>query len=230
MDVICQKCQNVIKIPDEKVPKGRAFSIGCPKCKHKNSVNPTGESAAKPNSVKSEETPKPEPQISGNGQESADEEESAPEQGGLGYLEEGAKTALLCESNSDNHAKIKTALENIGYKVLSPAEPREALKQLRFQEFNVVVLNEMFGTRNPDVNHVHKHLSQLPMNSRRNIFVALLSERFKTGDNMQTFNKSVNQIIHLGDIDRVEKILKRGINENDSFYRVMRESITKIKG
>ncbi|NJL60223.1 MAG: response regulator [Desulfobacteraceae bacterium] len=153
-----------------------------------------------------------------------------PVQGGLGYLEEGAKTALLCESNSDFHTKLRTALENIGYKVLSPAEPREALKQLRFHDFNVVVLNEMFGTRNPDVNHVHKHLSQLPMHSRRNIFVSLISERFKTGDNMQTFNKSVNQIINVSDIDRVEKVLKRGINENETFYRVMKESVAKIKG
>jgi CheY-like chemotaxis protein len=228
MDVVREKCQNVVKIPDEKVPKSKAFTIGCPKCKHKNSVNSDTEAApapAKQNLI----LPKAETQAVAEGQEKKDDIGGVPGEGGFGFLEEGDKTALLCESNSDNHAKIRTALNLLGYKVMSPTEPREALKQLRFHDFDVVILNEMFGTRNPDVNHVHKHLSQLPMHSRRNIFVALISERFKTGDNMQTFNKSVNQMIHAGDIDRVEKILKRSIHDNDAFYRVMKESVKKLK-
>jgi hypothetical protein len=68
------------------------------------------------------------------------------------------------------------------------------------------------------------------MISRRNIFVALISERFKTGDNMQTFNKSVNFILNVGDIDRARNILTRGINDNNVFYRVFKESLAKIKG
>lgn len=232
MDVVCEKCKNVMKIPDEKVPKGKAFAIGCPKCKHKNSVNPAAESAP-PKAAAASATPPPPPkaeaQPSENGQD-IKADDGTPGEGGFGFLEAGSKTALLCESNGDIRTKLQTALENLSYKVMVPAEPREALKQLRFHDFDVVVLNEMFGTRNPDVNHVHKHLSQLAMPTRRNIFVALVTERFKTGDDMQAFNKSVNQIISLSDIDRVEKVLKAGITDNDNFYRVMRESIKKIKG
>ncbi|NJL60224.1 MAG: hypothetical protein HC887_11905 [Desulfobacteraceae bacterium] len=73
MDVICEKCQNVIKIPDEKVPKGRAFAIGCPKCKHKNSVNPDAEAKSEPAKPNPSPPPKAEAQTSVNGQEDTDE-------------------------------------------------------------------------------------------------------------------------------------------------------------
>jgi len=222
MDIVCEKCQNTLKIPDEKVPKGKAFAINCPKCKNKISVNPAAEPP--PPSAKTPSAPPPKASDGEDG-----ESDNGPG-GGFEYLEAGTKTAMLCESNTDFNAKLKSALENMGYKVLSPQEPREALKQLRFHDFDVVILDEMFGTRNPDVNHVHKHLSQLPMISRRNIFVALITERFKTGDNMQTFNKSVNFILNLGDIDRAQKILTRSINDNNSFYRVFKESVAKIRG
>ena len=38
MDVSCDKCQASFKIPDEKVPKGKSFSLKCPKCKEKFTV------------------------------------------------------------------------------------------------------------------------------------------------------------------------------------------------
>ncbi len=225
MDIVCEKRQNTIKIPDEKVPKGKAFAINCPKCKNKISVNPAADPPPSPAKAPSAPPPPPKAQ---DGEDS--ESDNGGPGGGFEYLKAGTETALLCESNTDFHAKFKAALESMGYKVLSAQEPREALKQLRLHDFDVVLLDEMFGTRNPDVNHVHKHLSQLPMSTRRNIFVALISESFKTGDNMQTFNKSVNFILNTADIDRAKNILTRSINDNNAFYRVFKESVVKIKG
>jgi len=40
MDIICEKCSTKFRIPDEKVPKGQAFSLACPKCKEKINVEP----------------------------------------------------------------------------------------------------------------------------------------------------------------------------------------------
>ncbi|UCD32992.1 MAG: hypothetical protein JSV38_03705, partial [Desulfobacterales bacterium] len=62
---------------------------------------------------------------------------------------------------------------------------------------------------------------------RRNIFVVLLTDRFRTMDYMAAFNKSVNLIINLKNINDIEKILKRGVADNASFYRVLRESLIK---
>jgi hypothetical protein len=65
------------------------------------------------------------------------------------------------------------------------------------------------------------------MDIRRNIFVTMISSRFHTMDNMMTFNKSVNLIINIKNIDDIDKILQRGIADNEFFYRVFRESLKK---
>ena len=68
-------------------------------------------------------------------------------------------------------------------------------------------------------------LERLNMAVRRNIFVIMISNRFHTMDNMMTFNKSVNLIINTENINDLDKILQRGITDNEFFYRVYRESL-----
>ena len=226
MDITCDKCQAKFKIPDEKVPKGQVFSIACPKCKNRISVDarseapPAQEAAPAPSA-------KPEPvaekslldEVAGG---SYDAEEKP-----FDFVEEGAQTALLCEPDPDIRAKLRSALEDLGYHATEPKSPIDALKQMRFHVFDVVVLNEMFGTQNPDENNIHRYLDRLAMETRRNIFVALITDRFRSSDNMQAFNKSVNIIINLKNIDDFQKILKAAIADNVAFYRVFRDALIK---
>ncbi len=145
----------------------------------------------------------------------------------FGFLEEGAKTALICESDANILTKIKTALEKLGYQTAEPKSSRDVLKQMRFHVFDMVVIDEMFDTNDPDINNVMNYLEQMPMVTRRNIFVALVTERFRTMDNMSAFNKSVNIVINTDSIDETEKILKSGLAENEAFYRVFKETLVK---
>ncbi len=242
MDVVCGKCTTKIKIPDEKiqkVPPGQTFGIVCPKCKNKISVEnkaaePAAAKAAPPKpekapAPKAEKAAAPPPAEPSPPSESSSDEDEAPDSP-FEFLEEGVETVLLCEPDAAARAKIKAALEGLKYRVSEPATHRDALKQMRFHDFNVVVLNERFGTRDPDMNHVLKHLEQLPMLARRNLFVALLTERFRTVDNMMAYNKSVNMVINMKDINDIQKIIGRGIKDNATFYRVIKETVKKIKG
>ena len=234
MDIVCNKCDNTIKIPDNKVPKGKAFNIACPKCKNKISVSGTEKKPpqkAEPEKAKAEKPktekhapPKPEKMP-----------ETQDDNGGISedpfeFLEEGAKTAMLCEPDSGLRANIKEVVEKMEYHILESSSPRDTLKQMRFRDFNLVILNELFGTRDPEMNHVLKYLSQLTMLNRRNIFVLLISERLKTGDSMMALNKSVNLIINVKDMDRFAKLLEIALTENEKFYRTFKEAFVKIKG
>ena len=89
----------------------------------------------------------------------------------------------------------------------------------------MIIVNEDFDTMNPDTNGVLVFLERLNMAVRRNIFVTMISNRFHTMDNMMTFNKSVNLIINTENINDLDKILQRGITDNEFFYRVYRESL-----
>ncbi len=238
MDVVCDKCQNKFNIPDkmlEKIPEGKVFAVPCPKCKNKISVRkePADASPDKKSPAKAEKTappPEPPPDDAIAAAAAADDDDDGSPGNPFDFLEEGTQTALLCEGDVATRAKIKAALEKMKYHISEPATHRDALKQMRFHDFDLVLLNERFGTRDPDVNHVLKHLEQLPMVTRRNMFIALISERFRTMDNMMAFNKSVNLIISTKDINNMEKVLRRGVKDNDAFYRVYKDLLKKIKG
>ena len=219
MDVACEKCQAKFKIPDEKVPKGQVFAVACPKCKNKISIDTRSEApqaAAKPAAA-------PAKSIVDDVSSSSYDAAEKP----FDFVEEGVETALLCEPDPDIRMKIKAAVEGMGYHVREAKSPIDALKQMRFHVFDLVVVNEIFGTDNPDENGIIKYLERLAMSTRRNIFVALITERFRTQDNMETFNKSVNTIVHLDNINEFQKILKRGIADNAVFYRVFKEVLLK---
>ncbi len=234
MDIVCDKCNTKIKIPDQKIqkiPKGQVFSIACPKCKNKLSVKnePAASSSAKPAPAKPAKPAPASKPAPPQGQPPGGDDEDASSGNPFEFLEEGAKTVMICEPNAGNRAKIRSAMESMEYHIAEAETHRDALKQMRFHDFTVIVLNEMFGTRDPDMNHVLKHLEQLPMVTRREMFIALLTSRFRTMDRMMAFNKSVNMVINLKDIADIEKIIERGVKDNDGFYRVFKESFKKFK-
>jgi hypothetical protein len=90
------------------------------------------------------------------------------------------------------------------------------------------VVNESFDTKNPEANGVVIYLERLSMATRRNMFIALVSDRFRTMDNMMALNKSVNLIINVKNIEDIGKILSRGITDNEYFYRVFKETLKEL--
>lgn len=231
MDVVCQKCAAKFKIPDDKVPKGQTFSLVCPQCESKVFVdtrNHEESSSAKITDpfakahTKKEKSIKKKTIIDEVDSETYDASDKP-----FDFVEEGVETALLCEPDSAVRTKIITALYNMGYHTTAPQLAKDALKQMRFHVFDMIVLNEWFGTQNPDMNNVLKYLDRLNMSIRRNIFVTLITDRFRTMDNMAAFNQSVNLIVNLKNIDEIEKILRRGTADYESFYRVFKQSLIK---
>ncbi len=70
-------------------------------------------------------------------------------------------------------------------------------------------------------------MAQLAMDTRRNIFLALVTNRFRTMDSMMAFNKSVNIIVNVNNVDEMQKILKRSVADNTEFYYVFKELLAK---
>jgi hypothetical protein len=60
------------------------------------------------------------------------------------------------------------------------------------------------------------------------MFVALISDRYRTMDNMMALNKSANLVINSKNIDDIGKILSRGITDNEFFYRVFKETLKEV--
>ena len=137
---------------------------------------------------------------------------------GAGWL----GNALCVEANKLAWAQ---ALEHRGFKLQYAKSPEHAIHKLKFSHFHFVVLHENFGNKNLENNPVYQTMMGMPMVTRRNIFFALVGKNFKTLNNMQAFQKSANVVVNEKDIDKLGDILKKSISENETFYKVFKETL-----
>lgn len=217
MEITCDNCQSKFKIADEKIPSGKAASFPCPRCKNRITINPAGGSKSNDEQAGTGED-------IDFGFEEDQDYEPEPSEGVFDFAEEEGKVALVCESDAVIKDKLVGALDLLEYHVSESADNRDALRKLRYKIYDAVIVDEYFGTKNPETNGVLIYLQRLPMDIRRKMFVTLVSDRYKTMDYMAAFNKSVNLIVNKKNIEDVEKILSRNITEYDMFYRIFKES------
>ena len=70
-----------------------------------------------------------------------------------------------------------------------------------------------------------QYIMDMPMTTRRKAFISVIGSNFKSTDNMQAYANSVNQVVNEKDMDKLDVILKKGVKDNDMFYRVYRETM-----
>lgn len=143
------------------------------------------------------------------------------------FVEEGGKTALICESDGAVLEKLGTVLEKMGYYVTKSSTAPEALKSMRFHLYDLIVVGETFDEKESDGGGVLDYIRQLPMGVRRNIFAVLLSATVRTMDNMAAFGDSVNLVINLENIDDAGAIIERGIADNEAFYETFKDAMKR---
>jgi len=219
MDITCPGCQKKLTIKDEKLPEDKAATVQCPNCKGK--INVTR--------PKAKETAE-EADFDDLFDLSEDEDEgySASDKP-FDFIEEEGKTALICEPETLVREKIKPTLDILEYHINESPSSRDTLKKMRYHTYDVIIVNEYFDTRDPDANPVLIYLERQPMEIRRNSYVCLLTQRFRTMDQMTAFQRSVNMIVNLRNIDDFDKILQRGMADYGLFFKVFKESLTVIK-
>jgi predicted Zn finger-like uncharacterized protein len=208
MEVACKSCQRKFRIPDAKIPSGRNASFACPKCKQVITIS--AQQGANPKRASDQKE-----------QHTAYDAAEKP----FDFIEEDGKTALVCESTPAIRKSVMKNLELMEYQTTVADSARDALKRMRYHVYDLIVINEGFDTDNPESNGVLIYLERLGMAVRREMFVALISDRFRTMDNMIAFHKSVNLVINTKNIDDIGKILSRGITDNEVFYRVFRDGL-----
>jgi CheY-like chemotaxis protein len=135
------------------------------------------------------------------------------------------RLALVCEDAPERQAMMKTVLEPLGLAMYAPKTAEEAVERLRRHFFELVLVNDQFNGSTPLDNPVLAAVRTMAMSMRRYIFVALLGREYKTFDNMVAFARSVNLVINVNDLPHLAAILRKGVIENNEFYRVYREAL-----
>ena len=217
MQVTCNECQKSINIPENKLPKDQAFSITCPGCKNKIKVDQHLKTPSSPTPPE----PKQEEAVDTVGMVMNQEEFEDDDD--LVIYDENDQLALILDET--NQSAWTQALESRDYKIQYAKSPEHAIHKMKFTHFHFIALHENYGNKDLSTNPVYKVLTEMPMVTRRNIFVALMGKNFKTLKNMQAFQKSVNVVINESDIGKLEDVLKKSISENEIFYKVFKETL-----
>jgi predicted Zn finger-like uncharacterized protein len=224
MDITCDKCKSKFRIPDEKIPAG-LDSVSCPRCKNRILLN-TGQKSVEL-SIKEESAGNQVGEdLTFDEAQSSDSYDASEKP--FDFIEEEGKTALICESDTKRKKQIIEALHLMEFNTNEADNSRDVLKKMRYHVYDLIVLNEKFDTLNIESNPIMMAIDRFPISTRRNIFVALISDRFRTMDNMTAFQKSVNIIINTKNMDDFGKILSRGITDHEYFYRVFKETLKKL--
>jgi predicted Zn finger-like uncharacterized protein len=223
MEISCNNCKGRFSVPDDKLPEGKVASLRCPKCKGKIVIDLTREDKGADG-----QKPAPAPAHSFDFDEGVDDSDYNADERPFDFLEEEGKTALICEKDPAVVKAIQTVLDIMEYSVTVAENMRDALRKMKYHTYDMILINETFDAPDPEINGILIYLERLQMDIRRNIFVGLLTSRYVTMDNMAAFLKSVNITINVNDIDKIDRILGRGISEFDLFYAIYKDSAKKL--
>ncbi len=209
MTIRCQACKSVFKIPDEKIEKMKGTVLACPKCGGKVPVHGSGAHAAGGES-------NPEKPLTYDASKKP-----------FDFLDAGSRTAIVCATDPPVKAAMLRALEEMGYHVTRVQNSREALRNMWYHTYNLVLLDELFDTDHPDRNRVLAYLQGLGMAMRREMVAVLFSRSLNTMDEMGAFQKSVNQIINVKHLPETSRILRMTLKAHETFYRIYRDVAQK---
>lgn len=218
MELRCDACQVVMQIPADRVPLNTTFRVTCPRCKQKIvAVSKASESKMEMKHIPSDDNLPI---------EATDPEDKAVEEfsvEAIDALQPGQSLSLLCVDQEGSRSSLKSLLGELGYKVDCPLTADHALQRLRFDQYHLIVLSDAFGGQAP--NPMRDYLANLNMSTRRDMFVVLLGERFKTADHWQAFVESVNLVCHPSELTQLPTLLRRVFSEHERLYRVFNECL-----
>jgi predicted Zn finger-like uncharacterized protein len=218
MEIKCEECHAVIQIPDERVPQNSTFRLNCPRCKRKILVNTKTPKSLDECRTDIDLAPSASAVTPPANDEAVDSLRDA-----MDYLSAGQSAALLCMNRTESRNEVKAMLEGLGYVVDIPTATDRALQRLRFNQYQVVLLDDDFDGESPSP--LAGYLASLNMNLRREMFVILIGQRFKTADRLQAFVESVNLIVHCDDLPQLVTFLSRGLRDHERFYKVFTECL-----
>lgn len=222
MEIICTGCNTKLNIPDEKLPRDQVVKINCPRCKTRLTIEPQG--AWVENFDKDDINPG-----SGDGKNQHYNNLEGMKRSSPANIEseddytieyyEDVKLALVMADENLNRV-IKPAVEEQKYKFITAPNIREALLKLRYHHFDLIVLAEGFDGQEINGGPIMNYLNHMSMSGRRRIFVALISEKYKTMDEMMAYSLSANMVVNTREILSLSILLKRGLQEYEQFYKV----------
>jgi hypothetical protein len=145
----------------------------------------------------------------------------------LDVVEEGMKAALVCVWDTARSYKVEQSLRQLDFYVSTAFSPKEALEKLSRNQYDLVVLDEVYGGAKSSENVVLQHFQFLPMHTRRHLFLCLLSDNLPTLERMIAFKHGVDMVLNVKDVDKAKVLFVRALKDHRHFYKVFTDELEK---
>ncbi|MDR2459554.1 MAG: hypothetical protein LBE38_02040 [Deltaproteobacteria bacterium] len=136
---------------------------------------------------------------------------------------EGIKSALVVYDNEEIQNLLEEKLMNMGYRVYLAINVRDAVKQLKFGTFQVVLLQEDYYGANIKSNQLLKAINNLEVRTRHKMFIGLIGPSFTSLDDLLAFSLSLDTVINTKDLDDIERLLISATGHVSKFFATYNE-------
>lgn len=144
----------------------------------------------------------------------------------MGGIDDRPK-ALVVYDDEEVAEMLAAKLEDVGYSPSVAVNLRDAAKQLKFANFNILLVQEDYYGANLHSNHLLKTVQNIDSQSRRNMLVILISPSMTTLDDLLAFSLSFDAVINTADLGGVDRLLLSIIARAKKFYFIYREILAE---
>lgn len=144
------------------------------------------------------------------------------------FVSASDKPALLAFSTPEWLETVKTALQELGYKVHTAATHSDFLIRFSQVHYQVVILEERFAANSIEENLTLQALQHMPMSQRRHATVILLGDSFQTFTPLQAFQQSVHAVINSSELFLIKQLLEKAVADNQMFLHSYREVQSRL--
>ena len=144
------------------------------------------------------------------------------------FLAATDKPALLAFSTPEWLEEVKTALQELGYKVHTAATHSDFLVRFAQVHYQVVIIEERFAANNLEENLTLQALQKMPMNQRRHATTILIGESFQTFTPMQALQQSVHAVISSSELFLVKQLIEKAFTDNQMFLHSYQEVQSRL--
>ncbi len=144
------------------------------------------------------------------------------------FITANDKPALIAFSTPEWLETAKATLMELGYKVHTAATHTDFLTRYSQINYQVVVIEELFGANTPEENLTLKAIQEMPANQRRHTTFILLGNSFQTFMPTEAFKFSVHAVINSSEMFLLKQLVEKAVAENGLFLHNFREVQNRV--
>jgi hypothetical protein len=140
-------------------------------------------------------------------------------------LPEGMKSALVAFDSEEIQDSIQEKLTAMGYRATIAINIRDAVKQLKFGRFQLMIIQEDYYGATLTSNQLIRAVNSLELSIRHDMFIAVVGPSFTSLDDLTAFSLSLDTVINNKDLDDIERILISAMGHVNKFFATYREMV-----